>query len=84
MKHPKSCRGCRALWQAQHRYYCDLGYKLETFIECRGKGLEITIAKPKNGKRPKPLTIVELINANKAYWNHTEESEVSHDTKTVS
>lgn len=76
MKHPKSCSGCRALWQAQHRYYCDLGYKLETFKERRGKRLEITIAKPENGKCPKPLTMAELINAKKEYYKQIKKGEV--------
>lgn len=67
MKHPKDCNNCRAFWQSQCRYYCDLGYKLKITKERRYKGIDFVRVKPENGKCPKPLTLKELIDAQKAY-----------------
>ena len=67
MKHPKSCNGCRAFYQSQYIYDCDLGYKLTITRKRKYKGRDIVSIKPRYGECPKPLTIDELINAKKAY-----------------
>ena len=63
MKHPKDCNGCRAFWQSQCRYYCDLGYELKFTRERAYKGMDVIKVKPKNGECPKPLTLGQLVNA---------------------
>lgn len=67
MRHPKNCNGCRAFWQSQWRYYCDLGYKLKITKEREYKGMDVVSVRPESGECPKPLTNKELIGAPKAH-----------------
>lgn len=63
MKHPRTCGGCRALFQSQCSFRCDLGYDVEVRHLRKGKGIEILLPRPKNGKCPKPLTYDQLCEA---------------------
>ena len=63
MKHPKTCNGCKALYQSQVRFTCELGYELKITKNGAFKGMDIVDISPKNGECPKPLTIKELLNA---------------------
>lgn len=67
MKHPKTCNGCRALYQSQYSFYCDLGYELKITKSGVFKGMDIVDVSPESGECPKPLTNKELIDAPKAY-----------------
>ena len=63
MKHPKTCNGCRALYQSQVNFTCELGYELKITKRWSIKGMDLVDISPKNGECPKPLTIKELLNA---------------------
>lgn len=70
MKHPKKCDGCKAFWQSQVTFHCELGYEIATrkigkFTD-KGGSADILIPYPKDGTCPKPRTIGELLNAPKA------------------
>ena len=70
MKHPRNCNGCRAFWQSQMTFYCELGYEIATRkigkIVNNGGSADIVTAFPKAGACPKPRTNIELFNAQKA------------------
>ena len=63
MKHPKTCYGCKAFWQSQWKYNCDLGFELNIEKKGQFKGMDITHISPKSGTCPKPLTLKELMAA---------------------
>lgn len=69
MKHPKTCNGCKAFYQSQYHYSCDLGYnlKVERIVSC--KGLEILRHSPAGGQCPKPITYHELSSAAFSTWS---------------
>lgn len=63
MKHPKTCNGCKALYQSQYSFLCDLGYKLKIVRRRSVKGTDIMNVSPEKGTCPKPLTNKELLDA---------------------
>lgn len=67
MKHPKTCDGCKAFWQSQHQYNCDLGYELKVSVIGKVRGTEIHRISPECGTCPKPRTIKELLDSPRAY-----------------
>lgn len=71
MKHPKKCDGCKAFWQSQVTFHCELGYEIGTRrvgrITDNGGSSDIVTVFPKCGACPKPRTISELLNAQKAW-----------------
>ena len=70
MKHPKKCDGCAPFWQSQMTFHCDLGYEIGARkvgrIASNSGSADIVTAFPKAGSCPKPRTILELFNAQKA------------------
>ena len=71
MKHPKKCDGCKAFWQSQVTFHCELGYEIGTRrvgkVVFKGGSDDIVTPYPKCGACPKPRTISELLNAQKAW-----------------
>lgn len=71
MKHPKKCDGCKAFWQSQVTFHCELGYEIGTRrvgkVVLNGGSDDIVTVFPKSGACPKPRTIGELFNAPKAW-----------------
>lgn len=71
MKHPRDCNGCRAFWQSQMTFHCELGYEIETRkigkIVNNSGSADIVTAFPKDGDCQKPRTIRELFNAQKEW-----------------
>lgn len=65
MKRPKNCNGCKAFYQSQWRYSCDLGYELKSIKIGSIKGVDILRHAPAIGHCPKPRTYKELFNATK-------------------
>lgn len=63
MKHPKTCNGCKAFWQSQWKYHCDLGYEQKSEKKGHFKGMDLNNISPKSGTCPKPRTLNELIDA---------------------
>lgn len=67
MKHPKTCDGCKAFWQSQVHYNCDLGYELKISVIGKVDGTNIHRISPMCGACPKPRTIKELMDSPRAY-----------------
>lgn len=65
MKRPKNCNGCKAFYQSQWRFSCDLGYELKHIKIGSIKGVDILRHAPAGGYCPKPRTYEELFNARK-------------------
>ena len=63
MKKPKSCNGCKAYYQSQWRFSCDLGYELKSIKIGSMRGMDILRHRPANGRCPKPMTLKELMDA---------------------
>lgn len=66
MRHPKNCNGCKAFWQSQWKYNCELGYKIRLTKTGSVKSTDIFRPSPECGECPKPLTYKELIDSPKA------------------
>ena len=66
MRKPKNCNGCKAFYQSQWRYNCDLGYELKSERIGSMKGVDILRHSPACGQCPKPRTYKELFNAPRA------------------
>ena len=69
MKHPRSCNGCKAFFQSQYKFSCELGYELNVKTFKKFQGVEIKAVSPKCGECPKPVTFGELFKATKGMTN---------------
>lgn len=65
MRHPKNCNGCKAFYQSQWNYTCNLGYKIKLTKVGSYKGTDIIRPSPECGECPKPLTHKEFFDAKK-------------------
>jgi hypothetical protein len=63
MKKPKSCYGCKAFYQSQWQYTCELGYQIKRTKVGSYKGADIIRPSPECGECPKPLTLKEFFDA---------------------
>ena len=61
MRHPKNCNGCKALYQSQYSFTCELGYDLDVKVVKGINGADIKYAYPKFVACPKPKTNDELV-----------------------
>lgn len=62
----RNCNGCKAYYQSQYKYSCDLGYAIEVCRKKKMCGTTVPTHKPITGFCPKPKTIKELCNAPRA------------------
>lgn len=63
MKRPKNCNGCKAFYQSQWRYSCELGHELKLTKTGSIQGEDIITPSPAGGQCPKPRTYKELFAA---------------------
>ena len=61
MRHPKNCNGCKALYQSQYSFTCELGYDLDVKVVKSINGADIKYVSPKFVACPKPKTNDELV-----------------------
>lgn len=64
---PKSCNGCKAFYQSQWRYECELGYKIGSTKIGSLQGVDILKFYPMEGQCPKPKTLAEFLTSPKAW-----------------
>lgn len=63
MKRPKNCNGCKAFYQSQWLYSCELGYELKSQKIGSMQGVDILTHSPACGQCSKPRTYKELLDA---------------------
>lgn len=63
LKRPRSCNGCKAYYQSQWRFACELGYALTTTKIGRALNQDLLRHAPASGICPKPMTYLELFRA---------------------
>ena len=69
MKHPRNCNGCKAFFQSQYKFSCELGYELNVKKIKKFQGMDVYLVSPKCGECPKPITFAELFKATKGMTN---------------
>lgn len=67
LKHTKTCNGCKAFYQSQWRYSCDLGYDLKTTKIGRSLNMDLLQHAPSCGLCPKPMTYKDLFRSKHVY-----------------